>query len=196
MTNISINNNRGAVLIIGLILLFSLTLLGIGAMNTNLLQQRMATNMGDATLAFNAADSMIRREQEWLRTQPLESALLQADCNNVSRCIYELNKSDSKNVIVTAYSEEWWNEADILTQAWWDTNSYEYCCTPAPANLSNVLLDPRIVIEWQQYELDSIDIGITSNPTGTTYYRLTARGTGSTSLSEAVIQATVSKRWN
>jgi type IV pilus assembly protein PilX len=196
MTNIMIKNNRGAVLIIGLILLFSLTLLGIGAMNTNLLQQRMATNMGDATLAFNAADTLIRREQEWLRTQPLESALLQADCNNVSRCIYELSKSDSKNVIITAYSEEWWNEADILTQAWWNANSYEYCCTPVPANLSNVLLDPRIVIEWQQYEQDSIDIGITSNPTGTTYYRLTARGTGSTSLSEAVIQATVSKRWN
>ncbi|VAW97161.1 hypothetical protein MNBD_GAMMA22-2225 [hydrothermal vent metagenome] len=191
-----VQKQNGAVLIIGLILLFSLTLLGVGAMSTNLLQQRMATNMGDATLAFNAADTIIRREQEWLRTQPLEAPLLLADCNNNDRCIYSQNKSTGQTILVNTYSNEWWEETAVFNQAWWNTNGYEFCCTPAPATLQNVLLDPRIVIEWQQYEQDSIDIGVTSNPTGTTYYRMTARGTGSTSLSEAVIQTTVSKRWN
>jgi len=186
---------KGAVLIIGLILLFSLTLLGIGAMSTNLLQQRMATNMGDATLAFNAADTLIRREQRWLRTQPNETPLLAANCGNATQCIY-YGGQDKKNILVTTYTEEWWDAPAVFSQAWWDNNAYDYCCNPAPSNLANVLLDPRIVIERQQYELDSIDIGTTSNPTGVTYYRMTARGTGSTSLSESVIQATVSKRWN
>jgi len=199
----SINlNNRfhykyqsGAVLIIGLILLFSLTLLGVGAMSTNLMQQRMASNMGDATLAFNASDTLIRREQRWLKSQPNEAAVLKADCDNNTRCIYFAGE-DKKNILVTTYSDEWWEDAAVMTQAWWDANAYEYCCAPIPSDLDNVLLDPKIVIERQQYELDSIDLGTTSYPTGVTYYRMTARGTGSTSLSEAVIQATVSKRWN
>ncbi|MFV2059676.1 MAG: PilX N-terminal domain-containing pilus assembly protein [Gammaproteobacteria bacterium] len=201
-TNLIYSNKRfqsqrqtGAVLIIGLILLFSLTLLGVGAMSTNLMQQRMATNMGDATLAFNASDTLIRREQKWLRSQPDEAVLLKADCDNNTQCIYFAGQ-DKKNILVTTYNEEWWNSAAVLTQAWWDANAYEYCCDPIPSDLDNVLLDPRIVIERQQYEQDSLDLGTTSYPTGVTYYRLTARGTGSTNLSEAVIQATVSKRWN
>lgn len=195
--SIKLKNQRGAVLIIGLILLFSLTLLGIGAMGTNLMQQRMAANMGDAILAFNAADTLIRREQEWLRSQPLESALLSQDCDNNTRCIYDVDKATNKNILFATYlTDEWWDESAVFSQTWWNDNAYDYCCTPIPVNLDNVLIDPRIVVEWKQYELDSIDIGITSNPTGTTYYRMTARGTGSTSLSESIIQSTVSKRWN
>jgi len=181
---------NGAVLIIGLILLFSLTLLGVGAMSTNLLQQRMATNMGDVTLAFNAADTLIRREQRWIRTQPDEKVLLAVDCDNNVQCIYYAGK-DKKNILVTTYSEQWWEDPAVMNQAWWNNNA-----NPIPSNLANVLLDPRVVIERQQYELDTIDIGTTSNPTGTTYYRMTARGTGSTNLSESVLQATISKRWN
>jgi type IV pilus assembly protein PilX len=190
-----IQRQQGAVLIIGLILLFSLTLLGVGAMSTNLMQQRMATNMGDATLAFNASDTLIRREQRWLKSAPDEAILLKADCDNNLQCIYYAGQ-DKKNILVTTYSEEWWEDPAVLVQSWWNSNAYEYCCDPIPSDLDNVLLDPRIVIERQQYELDSIDIGTTSYPTGVTYYRMTARGTGSTSLSEAVIQSTVSKRWN
>ncbi|MFV1982285.1 MAG: PilX N-terminal domain-containing pilus assembly protein [Thiohalomonadales bacterium] len=186
---------NGAVLIIGLILLFSLTLLGVGAMSTNLLQQRMATNMGDVTLAFNAADTLIRREQRWIRTQPDETVLLAVDCDNNVQCIYYAGE-DKKNILVTTYSEQWWEDPAVMTQAWWNNNAYDYCCNPIPSNLANVLSDPRIVIERQQYELDTIGIGTTSNPTGTTYYRMTARGTGSTNLSESVLQATISKRWN
>lgn len=192
----SYHQQRGAVLIIGLILLFSLTLLGVGAMSTNLLQQRMATNMGDATLAFNASDTLIRREQRWLRTQASEQAILAADCNNNQRCIYARDKASGDNILVTTYSNEWWEDPAVLSQAWWNNNAYDYCCTPIPSDLGNVLLDPRIILEWQQYEQDDLSVGTTSNPTGITYYRLTARGTGSTSLSESVIQATVSKRWN
>jgi len=190
------NSQKGAVLIIGLILLFSLTLLGIGAMSTNLLQQRMAANMGDATLAFNASDTLIRREQRWIRSAPAEAPLLSIDCNNNQRCIYDVNRTSGKNILVTSIAEEWWEDPVVLDQAWWNANAYDYCCVPIPVNLDNVLVDPRIIIEWQQYELDDIGLGTTSIPTGITYYRLTARGTGSTTLSESVIQATISKRWN
>lgn len=175
---------QGAVLIIGLILLFSLTLLGIGAMNTNLMQQRMATNMGDATLAFNAADSILRQEQMWLLTQADEKVLShQADCGNAVQCIYYKEGDGGSDLV------DFWYESLTFD---WNTQAYKQ----TPSVNDNVKTDPKMIIEKIQFELDTLEVGTSSNPPGTTYYRFTARGTGSTDLSEAVLQSTVSKRWN
>lgn len=50
----------GAVLIIGLILLVVLTLLGVQGMRTNVAQERMAFNMRERNLAFQAAEAALR----------------------------------------------------------------------------------------------------------------------------------------
>lgn len=50
----------GAVLIIGLILLVVLTLLGVQGMRTNVAQERMAGNMRERNLAFQAAEAALR----------------------------------------------------------------------------------------------------------------------------------------
>lgn len=50
----------GAVLIIGLILLVVLTLLGVQGMRTNLAQERMAFNVKERNLAFQAAEAALR----------------------------------------------------------------------------------------------------------------------------------------
>ncbi|MEW6478935.1 MAG: PilX N-terminal domain-containing pilus assembly protein [Pseudomonadota bacterium] len=51
---------RGAVLVVGLIILVVLTLLGVQAMRTNVAQERMAGNMRDRYTAFQAAESVLR----------------------------------------------------------------------------------------------------------------------------------------
>lgn len=48
---------RGAVLVVSLILLVILTLLGLSAMNTTQLGERMAANSQEATRAFQAAET-------------------------------------------------------------------------------------------------------------------------------------------
>lgn len=50
-------SQSGVALIIGLVLLITLTILGIGTLSTTSLEQRMAGNMGDLNLAFNAAET-------------------------------------------------------------------------------------------------------------------------------------------
>lgn len=47
-------------LIVGLIILVVLTMLGVQAMRTNLSQERMASNMRERNLAFQAAESALR----------------------------------------------------------------------------------------------------------------------------------------
>lgn len=56
----SARDQRGAVLIVGLIILVVLTMLGIQAMRTNLAQERMASNMRERNLAFQTAESALR----------------------------------------------------------------------------------------------------------------------------------------
>jgi type IV pilus assembly protein PilX len=51
---------RGATLIVGLIFLVALTLLGVIAMKSTLLQERMAGGSRDHSLAFQAAEAVLR----------------------------------------------------------------------------------------------------------------------------------------
>ncbi|MCX7100437.1 MAG: PilX N-terminal domain-containing pilus assembly protein, partial [Methylobacter sp.] len=53
-------NQSGAVLIISLIMLLLLTLIGTTAMQTSTLEEKMAGNLRDRDIAFQAAESALR----------------------------------------------------------------------------------------------------------------------------------------
>jgi type IV pilus assembly protein PilX len=61
-----ISRQRGVVLIISLIFLVLLTIIGVTAMQTTLLQERMAGNMRDLNLAFQATEASLRAGETWL----------------------------------------------------------------------------------------------------------------------------------
>ncbi|HMN93007.1 MAG TPA: PilX N-terminal domain-containing pilus assembly protein [Hydrogenophaga sp.] len=56
-----LRRQSGAVLVIGLIILVVLTLLGVQGMRTNVAQERMASNMRERNLAFQAAEAALRQ---------------------------------------------------------------------------------------------------------------------------------------
>ncbi len=51
---------KGAVLVVSLMILLVLTLIGVTAMTTSTLEERMAGNLKDVNLAFQAAESTLR----------------------------------------------------------------------------------------------------------------------------------------
>jgi len=51
---------RGAALIVGLVLLVVITLVGIGAMQSTTLQEKMAGNLRDSNLSFQASEAALR----------------------------------------------------------------------------------------------------------------------------------------
>ena len=57
---IQINHKEGAVLIISLIMLLLLTIIGVTAIQTSSLEEKMAGNLRDQNLAFQAAESALR----------------------------------------------------------------------------------------------------------------------------------------
>ncbi|WP_350281830.1 PilX N-terminal domain-containing pilus assembly protein [Nitrosomonas sp.] len=61
-----VSSQRGAVLVTGLIFLVILMLLGTTAMQGTLLEERMAGNLRDETLAFQAAEAALRSGERFL----------------------------------------------------------------------------------------------------------------------------------
>ncbi|MBN2700612.1 MAG: hypothetical protein JXR29_04080 [Methylothermaceae bacterium] len=54
------SNQRGAALVISLLMLLVMTVIGVAAMQTNLLEEKMAGNFRDMNLAFQAAEAALR----------------------------------------------------------------------------------------------------------------------------------------
>lgn len=61
MTALPRNHQRGATLIIALIMLLLLTIIGLSSMRGTSLQESMAGNMRDGNLAFQAAEAALRQ---------------------------------------------------------------------------------------------------------------------------------------
>lgn len=57
------NNERGAALIVALVILVALTLVGVTSMQTTTLQERMSGNVRDRNVAFQAAESALRNAE-------------------------------------------------------------------------------------------------------------------------------------
>ncbi|WLD58859.1 PilX N-terminal domain-containing pilus assembly protein [Salinispirillum sp. LH 10-3-1] len=60
------HNQRGAALLISLVLLIALSLLGISAMQGTIMQERMSVNQRDVEIAFNNAESALRTGENWV----------------------------------------------------------------------------------------------------------------------------------
>jgi type IV pilus assembly protein PilX len=61
-----LKDEEGAVLITSLILLLLLTLLGVASMQTTTLEEKMAGNLEQKALAFQAAEAGLRDAESWL----------------------------------------------------------------------------------------------------------------------------------
>ena len=62
---------RGASLFVVLVLLLVVTLLGLAVLRGTLLEERMAANMLDRSLSFQAAESALREAEELAATSPV-----------------------------------------------------------------------------------------------------------------------------
>ena len=65
------NKQRGTALIVSLLILIVLTILGVAAMSTNTMEEKMAGNSRKIDLAFQAAESALRDAQIDLTKNPL-----------------------------------------------------------------------------------------------------------------------------
>lgn len=174
-----LDKQRGAVLVVSLVMLLMLTLIGISSMSTVTLEEKMVGNMRDHNLAFQAAEAGMRDAGTWLQGL----IILPDDCASAPCGAGKTWKNNTLPVL-EAQSYTWWTD---------NNNTREY--DTAAKDMNYVATDPRYVIEHQSFVRDSLTVGH-SPATGRDFYRSTSYGVGSNVTAVKVLQDSFVKRFN
>lgn len=168
---------HGSALVVSLIFLVIMTIIGVTAMQSTTLEEKMAGNMVDNSMALQAAEAALRDGENVIRT--LAGRPITVDSCGSPPCFWALGKA---------------GDLQSKNQSWWTTNGREYG-TAGTQDFTGLVEDPRFVIEEQDFVRDELGAG-RGTVTGRVYYRITARARGQTDASEVVLQTVYSKRFN
>jgi len=129
-TGLQAASHNGAILIVSLIILLVVTLIATTNMETSILEERMAGNIEDYNLAFQAAEASLEVGENWLSDQIL---LPVTSPDGTSTVVW-----DSEGPANMADTADWWQER---TDAWWASNG------DSITGLTGVASQPQYVIE-------------------------------------------------
>ncbi len=169
------DNQRGWVLVVGLVILVMLTILSMALMKTARLEEKMAGATRDMNLSFQAAETALRGAENFIESQTEESIF-----------------------ITTAnefYSQEDDEPDDLFTEVWDDENSRAMFADEDEA-LQGVSLSPRYMIKKLK-KIGESNLTITGYGDGDaprpTVFRVTVRGTGGTNDRATLLRSHYSK---
>lgn len=161
-TSNSVRAQHGAVLIVALVFLMVSTILGVTAMSSTSLQERMAGNLRDSNLAFQAAESALRDGENFLQQATLPAF------GGTAGLLQRQNESGRV---------EFWNAHD------WAGNSRAGTAIAGVADL------PRYVIEeLPPVPIAGGSVRFGALP-DVRFYRVTARGVGGTQDAVNLLQS-------
>jgi type IV pilus assembly protein PilX len=168
---------RGAALITSLVILLVLTVLGISAMKSSNLQENIVGNLRDHDLAFQAAETGLRAAEGSLDAIVTIPVPDDSGTNGVYSRNYFYNNFGAMNSL--AYNTGVWSSATVYA-------------TPLP----EVSANPSYLTEFEQKIADDLDPESAAKGKGRYYYRITARGFGSSQHSAILLQEVYGIRRN
>lgn len=179
---------RGAVLAIGLLILVVMTLIGVTGMSTSGLQLKMAGNLKDWHVAFQAVEAGLRDGETDIATTDRVSGETGAECGvtgvNASRD--GLCGQLTPNVL---YTQNVWQTIDWEVGA--ATIKYvTYGTKTGAVALSGVAAQPRYIIEPVKDGKPGKSLLVNDSQNTTKTYRVTAVGNGGTVQASIMAQST------
>lgn len=184
---------QGAVLAIGLIFLVVMTLLGVTAMSTTSLENKMAGNLKDWSLALQASEGGLRDAEIDIATTQRVSGMTNAvaGCQAVTS---SANEKDGQCTSAPSDTQSIWNLID-----WTDSASPQYYVkygnktgagTYAYIAAQGFATVPRYIIEPvnDHGKPGTSLVGLESNKTKT--FRVTAVGYGGSTQASVMLQST------
>ncbi|MEO8019281.1 MAG: PilX N-terminal domain-containing pilus assembly protein [Pseudomonadota bacterium] len=169
------SRQRGAVLVVALLMLLVMTVLGVTAMQMSRMEERMAGNSRDINLAFQGAEAGLRDSEERLRVLIVRpTTCTTAPCDVFGKTTLP---TDMRSANTT----------------WWGTNGREYGVA-GTQEVTDTTRDPLEVVDDLGFVPDSLTVGH-GPPEGRNFYRITANSTGASNTAQALLESTYSKRY-
>lgn len=166
--NTPLQKQKGAVLIVGLIMMFVMTLISVSSISNSVLETQMSTNYRDRQVAFQAAEAALRRGERLTANFIVKTAYSNT-CNN-GLCLADLQD--------TAIYSKYWLDPTI-----WNTAG-KHITYP----VSGTAADAKIIIEYMGQKVSDWDVG--AQVTDPIIYRITALGYGKSVNSRVMLQST------
>lgn len=169
------HRQQGVALVMALVFLIILTIMGLAAMGTTSLEEKMAGNAKDRNLAFQAAETGLLAGENWINAQ-------------INKPAFPSNAAGL--YLPSTTTTPIWNDTSLLD---WSGNSN---LIVYGGGLQKVATQPKYIIE----DLGEVpEVGGSKvlpgayKGKGNTVVRITARGTGGTDAAQAMIQSTYSR---
>jgi type IV pilus assembly protein PilX len=173
---------RGAVLIISLVLLLILTLLGVAAMRNTTLEEQMAGNMRALHIAEQSTDVALRGAEDWmldLTVPPIASSNCKTSGSTSIGCLsFDLDGDEDDKL-------PWWKDRG---DSWWASSPEVTSVTVKHvANPAAYVVEERALVPEGQ----SLALGMSTDlERMTRFYQMTARGVDSSGRSEVITTTT------
>lgn len=187
LSKLARRDQRGAILVVSMVLLLVMTVLALGASQATRMQERMAGNLRDRDLAFQSAEAGLRTGERIIDNPAL--TVPPTPCSTPRCQVYELGTLTS-------------NPAHQPI-AWWDANAWRYSTTESFSATSADAIrgpgmartDPHFFIEEMEEVTDALSIPPSGPPPSRIYYRVTSAGEGGTASARVVLQSTFARRF-
>lgn len=201
------NKQQGIVLVICLVLLLVTTLLGVTAMSTTSLEERMTQNERDRQTAFQAAEAALREGERYVSSQATSSGVFESSftdtCTN-GLCTrrekdanYPTNK-DKSPCDTGGISDRWdmWSCATSHPgnlSVWTTAGRHRTHANASLVSSKGITAAPKYIIEFFGYQNDGATPACSPLGLGVDncdeLYRVTAFATGGTDDAKVMLQS-------
>lgn len=201
----AIQKQRGAVLLVSLIILLIMTVIGTSGITSVTMEERMVSNMYDDNLSFQAGETGLRDCEDYIAQLNVDRKQLQAAIGgggtpDASTEFWESDDSGSANSPAALWSgvtglTYWWQDTTF-----WATNGMPYSTTDdTPTDLAaqahgKVAVNPHCIREEIAFQADDKQESVLSK-TGWYQYQATAAAVGGDVRSMSVVQSAYFKRY-
>lgn len=179
------HNQQGAVVIVALVILVILTIIGVALMESSVVQERMAGNLTEENVTFQAAEAALRAGEDDISTWSSRPPTLE-DIDDPLRALLDPDDPEVFEVdTLVGGSTTWWNSSS----AWWQANGYEYA-----AGLEGTNQNPYYMIEEYDEVCDYLSAD-QSLAECKIVYRVTAIAWGSRNNTATLLQSLYARRY-
>ena len=175
---------KGAVLLVGLGIFVVLALLGVTYAQSAIMQERLAGNFKDLSVAFQSAEAGTRWPSAWLQSLGGNTLSRPFPCRGSCDMTAQVFEVGELEHYPTPHDELWASARSFGT----DPSNDEDLGVSLPV----VDSQPRFVIEQQFFARDDL----AGDPQkGVAFYRATSIGTGMRKNSDAIVRSVLAKRF-
>jgi type IV pilus assembly protein PilX len=192
LSNFTVVNYRksehGAVLVVALVMVLVLTLIGVSGRGSVTRDEKMVSNMQNATKSFQGAEAALNECENFLRTRQVVN-LVQVDAVDD---IADLQAQNGRVIAIGSFPAGWWEDTVFWAAA--GTPSVIASIARTDDNPDGVVGQPRCFTEYIGNGTSSMDSDASlypgaNSPNSKLVYRVTAFSFGADTKSQSVVES-------